>query len=63
MFHEREAGQSEQVLDVGVVPGREVVDGDNLVATSEQLVGEVRAQEAGSTGDHDAGHQERPTPW
>ncbi len=63
MFHEREAGQSKQVLDVGVVPGREVVDGDNLVATTEQLVGEVRSQEASSTGDHHAGHQEKPTPW
>ena len=63
VFYEREAGHTEQVLDVGVVAGREVVDGDNLVAASEELVGEVRAKEAGSAGDDDASHQKRPTPW
>ena len=39
------------VLDVGQRPGLEVVDADHAVAAREQLVAQVRAEEAGAAGD------------
>ena len=54
---------------LAIAPVTEVVDGDDLVAAVEQPLAQVRAEEAGATGDDDAtaavagrGHQ-RPMPW
>ncbi len=69
MLDEREAGASEEVLDVGDRPRHQVVDGDDLVASVEQPLAQVRAEEAGAAGDDDAtaalaGHRhQRPMPW
>ena len=37
-----------------IAPGREVVEHVDAMAAAEQLVGEVRADEAGAAGDQDA---------
>ena len=37
-------------------PGLEVVDADHAVAAVEQLVAQVRAEEAGAAGDEASGH-------
>ena len=49
-----------QVLDVGGVAGDEVVHPDHGVATVEEVLGKVRADEAGRPGDERARHQRRP---
>ena len=36
--------------------GLEVVDADDAVAAREQVVAEVRAEEAGAAGDEGGGH-------
>ena len=43
-----------QMRDVGDVAGQQVVDADDGVAAIEQRFGEVRADEAGGSGDDDA---------
>ncbi len=40
---------------------REAVDADHLVAAREQGVDEVRSDEAGAAGDHEAGHRANAT--
>ena len=45
---------------LAVRAGDEVVDAHDLVAPVEQRVGEVRAEEAGTAGDDDAGHSDPP---
>ena len=69
MVHVREAGPSEEVLDVRDRSRHEVVDRDHGLAALEQALAQMRAEEAGATGDDDAaaalagrGHQ-RPMPW
>ena len=44
----------DQVRDVGGVAGQQVVDADDRVVAIEQRFGEVRADEAGGSGDDDA---------
>jgi hypothetical protein len=44
------------VLDVPQRARQQVVDADHPVALGEQVVAEVRAQEAGSTGDDSRCH-------
>ena len=42
-----------EVRDVGDIAGQQVVDADDGVAAIEQRFGEMRADEAGGTGDDD----------
>ena len=51
MLDEREAAVIGEVGDVGSTAGREVVDDDDLVATSQKQIGEVRADEATAAGE------------
>ena len=44
------------VLDVGQRAGLEVVDADHAMAAPQQLLAEVRAEEAGAAGDEAGGH-------
>jgi hypothetical protein len=46
-----EARMADQVLDVAPRTGEEVVDAQHVVAAFEQLLAQVRAQEAGTAGD------------
>ena len=45
-----------EVFDVRKVTGDEIVDRDNLIATGQQRVAEMRPQKSGATGYDDAGH-------
>src|SRR5690606_2982291 len=57
-----EVGLLEQVGDVELLAGEEVVDADDVVAFVDEAGAEVRANEAGAAGDEDplgaAGHKE-----
>ena len=67
MPHELEPGVVEQVGDVVLGAGEEVVDTQHVMALREQAVAQVAAQKAGAAGDEDAlggvvvalGHGER----
>ena len=50
VLHEDEVA-ADQVLDVGDVAGQEVVHPHHGVAAVEQVLGEVRPDEAGGAGD------------
>ena len=52
--HELEAGVVEQVGDVVLGAGEEVVDAEHVVALGQQAVAQVAAQKAGAAGDEDA---------
>ena len=56
VLHEHEVAAG-QVLDVRHVAGDQVVHADDGVAVVEQVLGEVRAEEAGGAGDESARHQ------
>jgi hypothetical protein len=60
VLDEREALVVQEVLDVDLSAGHEAVDRDDLVASSEQRIAEVRTQEPGPAGDDRPGHQARP---
>ena len=45
--------RSREVRDVGGVAGQQVVDADDRVAAVEQRLGQMRADEAGGSGDDD----------
>ena len=40
-----------EALEIGAVPGREVVEHAHVVAALQERFGEVRADEAGAAGD------------
>ena len=52
--HELEARMAEQVLDIALGAGEQVVDAEHLMALAEQPVAQVRAEEAGAAGHQDA---------
>ena len=52
--HELEAGVVEQVRDVVLGAGEEVVGAEHVVPLLQQAVAEVAAQEPGAAGDEDA---------
>jgi len=56
LLPEAELGRA-NVLDVGQRPGLEVVDADDPMAAAQELVAQMRAQEAGATGDKTGGHE------
>ena len=51
--HQLEARVVEQMRDVALGAGEEVVDADDVVAAFEQPVAQMRAEKAGAAGDHD----------
>ena len=44
----------EQIDDVVLGAGEEVIDADDVITFVQQTAAQVRAEEAGSTGDEDA---------
>ena len=52
--HQLEVGVVEQVGDVVLGAGEEVIDADDVMAVGEEAFAEVTAQEAGAAGDEDA---------
>ena len=56
VLHEREAGPTEESFDVGERARDQVVEAHPLVAPIQKASAQVRAQEAGTPGDHHAGH-------
>jgi hypothetical protein len=52
--HQLEAGVVEQVRDVVLGAGEEVVDTEHVVPFGQQAVAQVAAQKAGAAGDEDA---------
>jgi hypothetical protein len=53
---ELEARVAEQVSDVAAVPGREIVEGDDLVALADQPIRQMRSDEPCPTRDDDPPH-------
>src|SRR5207302_8440158 len=51
---EAKPGRGRQMRDVGLDPGQETVDRRDLVAFAQEPLAEVRADESGPAGDHDA---------
>jgi hypothetical protein len=51
-----------EVGDVVAAPGREVVDGDDLVTPGQELVAQVGAEEPRAAEDDDAAAHRRPIP-
>ncbi len=60
-LHEPEPVVLHQVLDVDRRAGQEVVERDDLVAVGEQLLAQVRAQEAGPAGHDRSRHGAEPS--
>ena len=58
LLDEVEAGMSEQVADVGLSAGDQIVETQDFPAFFDQVIAEVRAEKAGATGDDSA--QEKP---
>ena len=58
-FQEAKAGALPDVADVREVAGLEVVDADHAVLAREQVVAQVRAEEAAAAGDEARGHEPR----
>src|SRR5450755_1694784 len=54
--HQLEAGMPDEMRDVVLVAGEEVVDAENVVAIRQQAFAEMRTQEAGPAGDQDSIH-------
>ena len=54
-FDEFEAPIVLEMLDVGKPSSEEIVGGDDFVAMAEQGIAEMRAKEAGSSGDQGTG--------
>ncbi len=52
-----EPGVGEQVSDVLLPPCEEVVHANDIVAACDEAVANVAAQETGSAGDKDGGHE------
>jgi hypothetical protein len=46
-----EVGLIEQVVDVGLLAGEEVVEADDVVALLDESIAQVRAEEPGAAGD------------
>ena len=55
MAHELKVRMIQQMGDVVLGAGEEVVQADNVVAVGQQSFTEMRAEEAGTAGDEDAG--------
>jgi hypothetical protein len=55
---EFEAGIANEMLDVGLATGEEVVEADDVVTLLDEAVTEVGTEESGSAGDEDT-HGER----
>ena len=49
MAHQIEAGMGNQVLDIALAAGKEIVDAYDLVARRDQPIAQMRAQKAGAT--------------
>ncbi len=54
MAHQLEIRVVEEMGDVVLGAGEEVVETDDVVAFSEQALAEMAAEEAGAAGDEDA---------
>jgi hypothetical protein len=52
--HELEAGMREQVLDISLRAGEEIVYAEHFIAASEQAIDQMRANESRTTGDENA---------
>ncbi len=54
--HQLEAGVAQQVRDVALAAGEEIVDTEHIVAAADQAIAQVRTEKAGAAGDQDAFH-------
>ncbi len=60
---ELEAVVAGELCDVLAATGRQIVDADHVVATLDEAIAQMRAEEAGAAGDEDASvAHDRPTP-
>ena len=53
MTQQLEARMTDEVLDVALRAGEEIVEADDLVASLDQPLAQVRADKAGASGDED----------
>lgn len=51
MAYEFEALVANQMFDIALVAREKIVDADHFVAERDELVAQVRAEEAGAAGD------------
>ena len=49
-----EISLTQQMCDVRLLAGEEIVDANHVMAVGDQPLAQVRAQKAGSTGNHNA---------
>ena len=49
--HQLEARMADQMLDVALAAGEEIVDANDVVAVGNQAIAQVRAEKAGTAGD------------
>jgi hypothetical protein len=56
--HQLEAGVIDEVRDVVLVAGEEIVDAEDVVALRQQAFAKMRTQEAGPSGDQDSFHSQ-----
>jgi hypothetical protein len=52
--HQLEMLFADQVLDIALGPGEEIVDTDDIAARREQALAQMRAEKSGTAGDQDA---------
>jgi hypothetical protein len=52
--HKLEARLIQQMLNIDLSTSKKVIDGDHVVAFSQQSITQMRAQKAGTAGDENA---------
>jgi hypothetical protein len=53
MPHQLEAGIADEMLDVGLPPGEEVIEADDVVTLADEAIAKVRAEKSGTAGNED----------
>ena len=59
MADEFEAGVTDEMLDIGLAPGEEIIEADDIVTLSDQAITEVGTEESGSAGDENTQREEK----
>jgi hypothetical protein len=54
MANEFETRISEEMIDILFTPGKEIVQSQNFMTSTEQTLSEVRANKTGTAGDENA---------
>ena len=63
MAHQFKAGIANQVLDIHLATGEEVVQADDVMSLSDESFAEVGTKESGSAGNEDAHGRKAKSDW